>query len=163
MIDACSVTETGKAWFVDLSVNSKLITFKVDTGAAVTAVPAEMSDMFSEIEQSKKTLRGAGNYKLKIAGMSKAKICSKSKQVDETIYLVEGLVTPLLGKPAIAKLGLIEFIHEVEGSCPWYSKFPKVFEGLGAMKTEVNIVLKGDVVPFAQAVPRRIAAARKHP
>ena len=161
MVDLSSVTETGKAWFVDLTVNSELVNFKVDTGAAVTALPAEMANIFSDVKPSQKTLRGAGNHKLKIAGRAKAKLCRNDTQIDETVYLVEGLVTPLLGKPAISKLGLIQFIHEVEGSCPWFSDFPEVFKCLGNMKNEVNITLKEEHTPFVQSVPRRIAAARK--
>jgi len=38
-----------------------------------------------------------------------------------------------------------------------------LFCGLGAMSTEVRIQIKEDVLPFVQAVLRRIAAARKQP
>ena len=162
-MDTGPITETGKAWYVELLLNSDPIKFKVDTGAAVTAIPAEMSRMFPDVIPSQRILRGAGNYKLKIAGVTEAELCMESRQIKETVYLVEGLVTPLLGKPAISKLGLINFVQEIEGSCPWFIEYPKVFEGLGSMKNEVTIRLKKDVSPFVQAVPRRIAAARKQP
>jgi len=38
-----------------------------------------------------------------------------------------------------------------------------LFRGLEAMSTEVKIQIKEDALPFVQAVPRRIAAARKQP
>ena len=67
-MDTGPITETGKAWYVELLLNSDPIKFKVDTGAAVTAIPAEMSRMFPDVIPSQRILRGAGNYKLKIAG-----------------------------------------------------------------------------------------------
>ena len=157
------MTETNKAWFIEILVNKQPIRFKVDTGAAVTAVPSSLSSMFPEMEESSKTLRGAGNYKLSIAGKTTAELHLRDKQVMETIYIVEGLVTPLLGKPAISKLGLIKFLHEIQEDRSWVEKFPEVFTGLGAMQNEVVVTLKDDVKPFAQTVPRRVAAARRKP
>ena len=95
---------------MELLINSDPIKFKVDTGAAVTAIPAEMSGIFPDIIPSQTILCGAGNCKLKIAKVTEAELCTESRQIKETVYLVEGLVTPLLGKPAISKLELINFV-----------------------------------------------------
>jgi len=88
--------------------------------------------------------------------------------IDETIYFVEILVTPLLGKPAISKLNLIRFVNELnlghsldKASC--VKAFPSLFKGLGLMNSEVSISLNTNVEPFVQSVPRRVAAARKKP
>ena len=161
MVDTSPVTETGKAWFIDIILNSQTVNFKVDTGAAVTAVPSTMSNIFPELLPTNKSLRGAGNYKLNIAGKANAKLGLEEKVIQETVYIVDGLVTPLLGKPAIAKLELIQFLHEVHGKSYWVEQFPGVFKGLGALDNEVKIQLKEEVTPFAQSVPRRVAAARK--
>ena len=107
MVETSPVTETGKAWFIDIIVNSQTVKFKVDTGAAVTAVPSTMSKLFPELLPTNKSLRGAGNYKLNIEGKANAKLGLEEKLITETVYIVDGLVTPLLGKPAIAKLDLI--------------------------------------------------------
>ena len=40
VIDA--IHETPKAWFVHIQVEGKPIKFKIDTGAAVTAIPDEL-------------------------------------------------------------------------------------------------------------------------
>ena len=45
----------------------------------------------------------------------------------------------------------------------WVQRFGKLFEGLGEMATEVGIELKADHQPYVQAVPRRVAAARREP
>ena len=79
------------------------------------------------------------------------------------MYLIKNLVTPLLGKPAIARLGLIQFIQEVApvDNSDWIHRFPTLFQGLGPMANEVKIIIKKEVEPYVQSVPRRVAAARK--
>lgn len=142
-----------------------MINFKVDTGAAVTAVPSTMTGYLPEITSSSKTLRGAGNHKLDIEGSTKVTLKIQDKMVEDTIYIVNGLVEPLLGKPAISGLGLIQFIDEVNDKSAhnWCSEFPKLFQGLGEMGSEVRISLQSQVKPFTQSVPRRVPAARKKP
>lgn len=85
---------------IHIKINESEINFKVDTGAGVTAVPAVMATRIGDVKSSDKTLRGVGNKKLKVAGKSVVKLPLGDKE-EETVYLVEGLVTPWLGKPAI--------------------------------------------------------------
>ena len=146
-----------------MQVNDSFVKFKVDTGAAVTALPASLMEKIGlEVRPSQKMLRGAGNQNLVTKGEATVELRVKGKRVYETVYLVENLVTPLLGKPAIAKLKLIEFTDAISVDS-WKSRFPELFTGLGTMKSAVKIKLKADHVPFAQAVPRRVAAARREP
>ena len=49
-------------------------------------------------------LRGPGNNRLRVTGEAEVSLTLKEKSVRETVYFVDGLVTPLLGKPAISKL-----------------------------------------------------------
>lgn len=72
------------------------------------------------------------------------------------------MAVPLLGKPAISKLKLIEFNDEIATE-NWKEKFPKLFTGLGTMDSSVRITTSDEAIPFAQAVPRRVAAARREP
>lgn len=66
--------------------------------------------------------------------MTEAELIINGTKIEEKIYLVECLAIPLLGKPAISKLGLIPFIQEIEGSCSLVSKFCKVYQGLEEMR-----------------------------
>lgn len=146
-------------------MDSHSVRFKVDTGAAVTAVPSNLAKYFDHVGPSSKSLRGAGNHRLKIDGSAVVKLKVRDRIVTDTLYLVDGLVEPLLGKPAIAKLELLKFVGEL-AECSgfgWFAQFPKLFEGLGSMESEVRITLERGVAPFAQSVPRRVAAARKKP
>jgi len=98
-----------------------------------------------------------------VSGQASVLLSVGNRKFQETVYLVEGLVTPLLGKPAIAGLDLIRFIDDVNCGIQWKSLYPKLFSGLGTMSTKVKINLKEEVEPFVQSTPRRIAAARKQP
>ena len=78
-------------------------------------------------------------------------------------YVIEDLVTPLLGKPALSGLQVITFVGEIVSKQEWTTKFPKLFTGLGSMDTEVKIELRDDATPYCQSIPRRVAAARRKP
>ena len=135
----------------------------MDTGAAVTAVPSGLVPQLDAVGQpTQKVLKAAGNQVLKVQGKASVLLQYGEKVIRENVFLVENLVTPLLGKPAITKLDLIAFTDAVEID-EWRGQFPKLFSGLGTMKSEVNLELKEGVEPFAQAVPRRVAAARRIP
>ena len=67
-----------------MQVNDSFVKFKVDTGAAVTALPASLMEKIGlEVRPSQKMLRGAGNQnlvtkgKLLLSSESKAKECMK--------------------------------------------------------------------------------------
>ena len=87
------------------------------------------------------------------------------RSAEERIYVVDNLTQPLLGKPAILKLGLIRFIEAVteEATSPWVNKYASLFEGLGCFKTKATVRTKSSVEPFALPVPRRVPAARREP
>jgi hypothetical protein len=135
----------------------------VDTGAAVTAIPYRFSNCLGKLKPADKMLRGAGAHKLNVVGMAEIELSSGSKCIVENVYVVDGLVTPLLGKPAIAALGMVKFVCEIQEPVNWCRRFPKLFEGLGVMETDVDIQLADEYQPFVQAVPRRVAAARREP
>jgi hypothetical protein len=49
-------------------VNAVPVTFKIDTGAAVTAIPAGLVHCVSKVKHTNKTLKSAGNHMLKVLG-----------------------------------------------------------------------------------------------
>lgn len=98
-------------------------------------------------------------------GTFNAKLSVDSRTTTDKIYVVDSLTQPLLGKPAIMKLGLIRFIEAVSeaGSSHWVDEYATLFEGLGCLKTKAVVRTKSSVEPFALPVPRRVAAARREP
>ena len=150
-----SITETSKAWLLEVGVNQFMVNFKVDTGAAVTAISTNLKKYIGSATRSNK------HHELAVTGQAEVTLSAGTKQVVDTVYFVENLTSPLLGKPAISKLGLIQFVETVDSN--ERRKHPRLFTGLGAMDTQVRIVIDSGVEPFVQSVPRRVAAARKQP
>ena len=56
MIQSGSVTDTSKAWLINLGVDSSVVKFKIDTGAAVTALPSYLASRIGGLQPSKKML-----------------------------------------------------------------------------------------------------------
>ncbi|KAL1417716.1 hypothetical protein MTO96_026619 [Rhipicephalus appendiculatus] len=76
----------------------------------------------------------------------------------EDVYVLHGLRTPLLGKPAIEKLGVLPQVNVVKKLEP-ESDFPQVFRGLGTFKGEYDLKLNPEAKPFALSSPRRVPPA----
>ena len=73
----------------------------------------------------------------------------------EDIYVIQNLRTPLLGCPAIEKLGLLSRVNNIEEkSSMVMSEFLK---GLGSLEGEYRIELKPNATPSALTTPRRVA------
>ena len=84
------------------------VEFKMDTGAAVTAITEET---YHELEQPKlvsarKNLCGPAQQRLEVLGLFEENLSSQQKSALTEIYVVRGLKTNLLGLPAITALHL---------------------------------------------------------
>ena len=75
------------------------------------------------------------------------------------IYVVKELGFPLLGRPALNALKLVARLDAVtlDSKARVKQQFPNLFNGLGKMEGEYNIVLKPNAVPFSISTPRRVA------
>ena len=137
---------------------------KVDSGAAVSAIPKHLADLLNlQLLPAGKELFGAGNAKLRAVGKAQVELSYSDRVYIDTVYVIEDLVTPLLGKPALSGLQVITFVGEIVSKQEWTTKFPKLFTGLGSMDTEVKIELREGATPYCQSIPRRVAAARRKP
>ena len=99
----------------------------------------------------KKLYRPAQN-KLEVLG--KFEGSHQGKTCKQTIYVVKGLKTNLLGLPAIVSLNLIARLGgmeeaKVSNSNDIPEKFSSVFQGLGNMGEPYDIKLKPDAKPYA--------------
>ena len=74
------------------------------------------------------------------------------------MYVVHNLHQQLLGRPAIAALGLVVRAGAitVNNTCPTI-QFPQLFSGLGKLEGAYSIQLKEGAELFALTVPRRVA------
>uniref|UniRef100_A0A8C6NU34 Gypsy retrotransposon integrase-like protein 1 n=1 Tax=Nothobranchius furzeri TaxID=105023 RepID=A0A8C6NU34_NOTFU len=160
--------ETEEERLKKLNFNGENVTFKLDTGASVTAVPASM---YSEVRDGSllapsKKIKGPDNCPLKVLGVMRAHIKSEKTETRQDVYVVSNLVMPLMGLPAIIKLNLIKQVasvqQEKQEKCHQYkTMFPKVFTGLGKLEGAYKIKLKEGVVPYALSAPRRVPLPMK--
>ena len=149
-------------WYTNATVNGQSLKFKIDTGASVTAIPRDVLDSASIVATNAR-LRSAGGQLMQTLGTVLADITINGKHIKDTVYVVDHLTQPLLGKPAIEKLGLVQFADSIETAEWWIAQHPTLFGGLGLMKSRCTIKLRSSVEPFALPVPRRVAAARRAP
>ena len=75
--------------------------------------------------------------------------------VDQSVYVVENLHKPLLGRPAIEVLKLLTRIGSVDEQSS-ISRFQHLFEGLGRLKEPYMIKLMEGAKPYTLSTPRRV-------
>ena len=143
-------------------VDKNPVDFKLDSGADVTVVPYNTFlnlDLQTQLQPTDKVLLGPCNYKMNCKGKFTVTLTYNLNSVKETVYAVESLARPLLGRSAAVKLNLISRLCELT-SDDYKAKvmhdYPKLFTGLGMMKEEYTIKLKDETKPFALTVPRKV-------
>ena len=147
------------AWFTDTDVCGQGTTFKIDTGTEVTAISHETHKHLGQptLNISDRKLFGPSTQPLKVIGSFEGNISHKAKSSQQTIYVIQGLTTNLLGLPAITALQLISRLQTIHTKADIIQQFPNVFKGLGNLGEEFEIKLQPDAQPFALTTPRNIA------
>ena len=146
-------------WNELLYLNGEKTVFKLDTGAAVTAIPSSTFSIkrHGTLQRPGKVLYGPGNHRLEVEGYFKGKLTIKESTTEQDIYVVAGLSKPLLGLPAIEALTLIQRLHTVQAQLENVkTQYPTVFSGLGKLKEPYKIELETGAVPYALSAPRRV-------
>ena len=151
-------------WHTELLVDGKNVRFRIDTGADVTVVPDSYFKSTDKLQKTDKKLYGPGGSKIEVVGVHKASMETK-KQNSKTmqdLYVVRGLKKPLLGRPAIQALDLLQRINAVSSSTVEPKKeFPELWQGLGKCENAYTVRLKDDAKPFSIATPRRLPLPMK--
>ena len=150
----------GSPWSVKLSLNGKPMRFEIDTGAEVTVIPPKThQDIGSPtLYPSTKILRGPSNKPLAVRGQFTAKLRKEKQEVEQEIYVVEGLHRQLVGRPAIQALDLAIRVAAVgEGNKSPVARYPSLFQGLGKLEGAYTIQLEEGAKSYATTVPRRVA------
>ena len=150
-------------WVVPINILGKTIKFKIDSGADFTVIPANILHTVltnAEVQDTKKIIYGPDRTPLQLEGRVVENIEFNGKSCLEEIYVVKGLQTCLLGKPAIKSFGLgpnisSAYVRKITSFNP-FAEFPMLFEGLGELKGNYHIELTDDVHPYALTSPRRI-------
>ena len=103
-------TNTEKCWMASVLLENKTVSFKLDTGAEVTAVSEETFKMLPKtpLKQPEKKLFGPSHQPLNVLGQFTGKLLTENHLYQDDIYVVRGLRNNLLGLPAIAGLQLVQ-------------------------------------------------------
>ena len=117
-------------------VESNSVSFKVDTGAEVTALSDVTFQSFTnpvpKLQQSSQRLCGPNHSPLKVIGEATMKLTYKVKSCTHRVFVIHNLQNNLLGLPAIKSLEIISGINAIKQSIP--NQYPALFSGLGTFK-----------------------------
>jgi len=154
-----TVTAGSDPWKVTVTLNSQPLEFHIDTGADVTVITEKLYKQLKcpQLQKCTKSLVGPSKEALDVQGQFKGALTHGNSSAEQEIYVVKGLRKPLIGRPAITALELVSRINAIDtGKQHMLDQHPELFQGLGTIEGEYNIVLKGDAKPYALATPRRI-------
>ena len=154
-----NVSSTKKSWTADVMVNGIPIQFKIDTGAEVTAIPLTYLRKLANVKlcQATKVLHGPSKHPLKVSGQFTGMLSYKQCKALGEIFVVEGLLQPLLGLPAIESLHILSGVNTISYSQKFENLYPDLFNGLGNLAVEYHIQLKDNAKSFSLSTPRRVA------
>ena len=108
-LDTIHDTEDSTFWMTDVKVNNISVTFKVDTGAEVTAISESTLQTLGQLEVSMpgKKLCGPNGVLLDLRGsLTVTTVSQKQHKCDQEIFVVKQLKHNLLGLQAIKGLHL---------------------------------------------------------
>lgn len=147
-------------WRTDIHINGKSLSFKLDTGAEVTAVSGEAIKQLGQVslQKPKKILCGPDRKPLKVLGCVSLTLTHKGKTSRQVVYVIHKLKNNLLGLPDIQALHLLSKVEEVQNPTEVRVKtrFPKLFQGLGTLEGEYEIKMQPDARPFALSTARNV-------
>ena len=149
-------------WSVNLSLGKANTRFKIDTGADVTVIPESLylQTVMGKLQKSSRELFGPGQSKLSVKGVIKGNLKTGSgKTTTQEVYVMKNLKEPLLGRPAIDALNLVQKVETIHSnhsaSIEQEAKtmYPKLFKGLGELEGEFSIKLTPGSTPYAITTP----------
>ena len=156
------VNSSQQPWQAEICVNNSPLTFKIDTGADVSVIPAKVLsqlDTNDTLKPTQKILLGPCNYILNCIGKFEAKLMSCNFSIDDELFVIDDLDRALLGRKACKHLNLIQNLAEIKNvinASHIMDEYPTLFRGLGKLEGEYHISLKDDAKPFALTVPRKV-------
>ena len=136
-----NLTPATKAWLIRIDLCGQAVTFKIDTGAEVTAISKQTHEQLGNplLHTPDRMLFGPASQPLKAIGSLKGKFTIYDGQTSEqTTYVIEELERNLLGLPAIMALQLASRIHTLATTDDLRQHFLNVFKGLGNLGDEFD-------------------------
>ena len=158
-LDAVSdQSATTTTWHICVKVNGKEVVFKIDTSAEVTAISKDVYKAIGhpKLQLPSKVLCGPNKQPLNVLGRIAVHLVYKQRSLRHHVYVIDSLNQNLLGLPAILALNILSRVDDLSSTSTIPSEFPDLFQGLGTLKMEYAIKLKGEAKPYALSTARRI-------
>ena len=147
------------AWYTVILVNGCELHFKIDTGAAVSAISKEDYVQIGcpKLCRVTRKLCGPSEQPLATLGQFTGILQCKGISVKQTVYVIERLRSNLLGLPAITSLGVVVRVDTIDDtSTSIRREYPTVFTGLGKLGEAYKIRLKEGATPLLFFTPCHI-------
>ena len=157
----CVTSNLTITWKATVKIGTYPTVFKLDTGAEVTAVSEEVFlKLKKTLQKPSRVLCGPSRQCLDVIGQFEETLYFKERSALQTIFVVRGLKTNLLGLPAIISLNLasrVDTTTVADYKSLVEESFPKVFKELGNLGDPYTIKLSQNATPHAIYTPRTIA------
>ena len=141
-------------WSASVAVNGRQTKFKLDTGAAVTAVDRSVVGD-ATLQPATRRLTGPGNKPIDVVGCFESELQYREHKIKETIFVIENQKTPLLSRSACEKLQLVKRLDAVDAKTV-KAEFPGQWQGLGITKKPAKIQLREDAQPTSVYTARKV-------
>ena len=162
-----AIDSDDKTWKHELMVEGSPITFKLDTGAQVNALPICLYNKLNkgELMQTSKVLRSYSGHTIPVVGTCKLKVqqttpSSCDQELEFCVIEDKNPKNAILGLKACESLNLIKLICDLKLE-DVFEKYPDVFNDseLGQLPTTYDIKLKENAEPkihAARVIPQAI-------
>nr|XP_022907482.1 uncharacterized protein K02A2.6-like [Onthophagus taurus] len=141
-----------KEWIETIEVENNPVEFKIDTGAEVNILPKEgiKSWKKQKMEKTGIILEAYGGKKYKPIGIVNMNCRFKHIVKNISFVIVDIKSKPTLGLEAcelfeLVKLASINIIDEIKSKEMFVKTYPKLFEGLGRIKSKVGFKINPEV------------------
>jgi len=150
-----------KYWTATIDVNGLEVSFKLDTGAEVTAITEKSLELVGspKLNQPTRNLCGPNRQPLSVRGSLSAHLHQGQYSCTHEVFVVKHLSQNLLGLPAIKDLHLLTIVNrlQVDFATGIQNQFPSLFTGLSTLQSEYEICLKPNVLPYCLGTVRNIS------
>ena len=158
-VDTICGNKNKKDWQVQLAVNRRKLSFKIDTGAQCNVISKTMFDIVSKAPLVKSNARLVAFGGHRIVPFGKATLlCEHKKKLHPIQFQVVDNVPNVLGLKTSTELNIIKHVEGINSrnvSDP-LKEFADVFTGLGCVSNVVHhINIKPNVQPVVHP-PRRV-------
>lgn len=130
--------------------------------------------MINKSVKCREIISGPDGKNLNVLGTVNIDVKFKNVMYRVNVFIIKGLKIPILGRPGISKLGILNSkmfncgkennVNIISGStnrsrvviC---QEFPELFNKLSKFQTEMKILIKDGAKPFVQSSPRVVPLA----